>query len=426
MKKRCFEFEARFPNESQLVISIRNWNFLDGTELIGHTSIDLEDRFYSNSYATCGLPSKFELSGYNAWRDCLLPKQILNKLCKKYGLPKPDFENNKLKIVDSKGIIIEYPRIRNDEEQNYRITRLNFKLSKNKTSSDETSDASIEKDDLNKINTYEEQLALNALNDWESITGVPLVPEHVEVRSLYNPEIGPELEQGKIQMWIDMFPIKDYNIETNFKPVDISIRKPKKFQLRIIIFNTKDVILDDTNLITGEKSSDIYVKAFMCEQINESQNTDVHYRSLNGEGNFNWRFIFNFEYLPADKKIVYTLKKKFSFKIIERKMKPIINIHCFDSDQITQDDLLGILDLNLCSFKQGSNSYKTCSTRMLDDNWPKINLFKKRQHRGWWPFLNINSKGDTVLTVNKLLKLKIIFLVCQLACESIFFLRKPS
>ncbi len=32
----------------------------------------------------------------------------------------------------------------------------------------------------------------------------------------------------------------------------------------------------------------------------DKQKTDVHYRSLDGDGNFNWRFVFGFEYLPAE------------------------------------------------------------------------------------------------------------------------------
>ena len=32
----------------------------------------------------------------------------------------------------------------------------------------------------------------------------------------------------------------------------------------------------------------------------DKQKTDVHYRSLDGDGNFNWRFVFEFEYLPAE------------------------------------------------------------------------------------------------------------------------------
>ena len=395
---KFFEFEARFPNESQLVISIKNWNILEGTELIGHTSIDLEDRFYSNCYATCGLPSKFELTGYNAWRDCLLPKQILSKLCKKFGLQRPEFNNNKLDIYNSSGMLVFQLPLTNASD----VTSLNNKKSDSDISSDSTASDDKETSSKLKINKHEEQLALDALNNWKKITDVSLVPEHVEIRSLYNPEAGPELEQGKIQMWIDIFPVNDYKIETNVKPVDISLRKPKKFQLRIIIFNTKDVILDDTNLITGEKSSDIYVKGFMCDQLNEAQKTDVHYRSLNGEGNFNWRFVFDFEYLPAIKRIVYTQKHKFSFTSIERKLKPIINLHCFDADQLTHDDLLGQIDLNLCNFVKGANSSKACTTRMLKDKqWPRINLFKMRQHRGWWPFISVNSKEEIVLTVKK-------------------------
>lgn len=33
----------------------------------------------------------------------------------------------------------------------------------------------------------------------------------------------------------------------------------------------------------------------------DRQETDVHYNSLTGEGNFNWRFVFPFHYLPAEK-----------------------------------------------------------------------------------------------------------------------------
>jgi hypothetical protein len=38
------------------------------------------------------------------------------------------------------------------------------------------------------------------------------------------------------------------------------------------------------------------------------QKTDVHYRSLDGEGNFNWRFVFPFDYLPAEQLCILAKK----------------------------------------------------------------------------------------------------------------------
>ncbi len=266
----------------------------------------------------------------------------------------------------------------------------------NKSSSSDTDSASetfISKEILER--NIREQLALDALNDWKTLTNVSLVPEHVETRSLYNTEAGTDLEQGKVQMWIDMFPILN-EARHAFKPVDISERKPKRFQLRVVILNTNEVILDDVNLLTGEKSSDIYVKAFMCDKVAEAQKTDIHYRSLDGEGNFNWRFIFDFDYLPAEKKIIWNHKEKLGFVTIERKMKPKLTVQCLDWDQVSADDQLGEIELNLCKFLKGSGSSDTCTARMLNDpGWPTVNLFKVRKIRGWWPFQSVDpaSKG---------------------------------
>lgn len=45
-------------------------------------------------------------------------------------------------------------------------------------------------------------------------------------------------------------------------PVDISPRKPRSYELRIVIWNTDDVVLEDDAFFTGEKMSDIYVKGY--------------------------------------------------------------------------------------------------------------------------------------------------------------------
>jgi hypothetical protein len=125
-------------------------------------------------------------------------------------------------------------------------------------------------------------------------------------------------------MWIDMFPLENLQDSRRLpKAVNITPRKPKKFQLRVIIYNTEEVVLDDINMVTGEKTSDIYIKGFFGNREEDAQKTDTHYRSLNGEGNFNWRFIFDFEYLPNEEKIVYTQKHTFSLYTTEIKVDPI-------------------------------------------------------------------------------------------------------
>lgn len=49
------------------------------------------------------------------------------------------------------------------------------------------------------------------------------------------------------------------------------------YELRCIIWNTDDVILEDDAFFTGEKMSDIYVKGWIKGQ-EDMQSTDIHYR----------------------------------------------------------------------------------------------------------------------------------------------------
>lgn len=44
------------------------------------------------------------------------------------------------------------------------------------------------------------------------------------------------------------------------KIVDITPRKPIKYELRVIVWNTSDILMDEDDFFTGERKSDIFVK----------------------------------------------------------------------------------------------------------------------------------------------------------------------
>lgn len=51
----------------------------------------------------------------------------------------------------------------------------------------------------------------------------------------------------------------------------------------------------------GLQAPVLFVSRWLKGLEDDRQETDVHYNSLTGEGNFNWRFVFPFHYLPAEK-----------------------------------------------------------------------------------------------------------------------------
>ncbi|XP_026527237.1 otoferlin [Notechis scutatus] len=362
---KSFDIEATFPMESMLTVAIYDWDLVGSDDLIGETKIDLENRYYSKHRATCGISRNYAVHGYNMWRDPQKPTQILSKLCKEGKVDGPHYgPGGRVKVTNQ---VFTGPIEVEDENGQKKQT--------------------------------DEHLALTVLHHWEGMprVGCKLVPEHVETRPLLNPD-KPGIEQGRLELWVDMFPM---DMPAPGPAIDISPRKPKKYELRVIIWNTDEVVLEDDDYFTGEKSSDIFVRGWLKGQQEDKQDTDVHYHSLTGEGNFNWRYIFPFDYLAAEEKIVISKKESmFSWDETEYKIPSRLTLQVWDADHFSADDFLGGIELDLNRFPRGAKTAKQCSMEMGTGEMevPMISIFKQKRVKGWWPFLARNENDEMEMT----------------------------
>uniref|UniRef100_A0A287DG32 Myoferlin n=1 Tax=Ictidomys tridecemlineatus TaxID=43179 RepID=A0A287DG32_ICTTR len=348
---RMYELNCYLPQDKDLKISVYDYDTFTRDEKVGETIIDLENRFLSRFGSHCGIPEQYCVSGVNTWRDQLRPTQLLQNVARFKGFPQP--------ILSEDGSRIRYGG----------------------------KEYSLDEFEVNKIlhqhlGAPEERLALHILRTQG------LVPEHVETRTLHS-TFQPNISQGKLQMWVDVFP---KSLGPPGPPFNITPRKAKKYYLRVIIWNTKDVILDEKS-ITGEEMSDIYVKGWIPGSEENKQKTDVHYRSLDGEGNFNWRFVFPFDYLPAEQLCIVAKKEHFwSIDQTEFRVPPRLIIQIWDNDKFSLDDYLGFLELDLHHTIIPAKSSEKCHLDMIPDlktmnplKAKTASLFEQKSMRGWWP-----------------------------------------
>ncbi|XP_065669782.1 otoferlin isoform X8 [Hydra vulgaris] len=323
------EVEGTIPFDTTLTVQV--YDFDRGAirnELIGQTQIDIENRYFTKYRAKCGLPQEYKKQGVAKWRDIQSPTEIISELALRCKID-----------VDYKD---------SDSDQ--------------------------------------EEIAFAALKKFQR-TDFKFVPEHVETRNLTHPN-HPEVSQGKLLMWADIFPAGNLP-----PPVDIAKPKPVKYEIRIIIWNCSNVPCIDKSILLGNMpTSDIYVKGWLSGMPGKSQKTDIHYRSTDGSGMFNWRFIFQFDYYQAKRMFIF--KKKLSPLSIDETefyFPAELILECREADLIGSRKF-GRLNIDLLKLppyyiKSSGWTLEDWEERLKNKKEKKMSLFKYRNFKGWLPFM---------------------------------------
>ncbi|CAJ0571111.1 unnamed protein product, partial [Mesorhabditis spiculigera] len=263
------EFDVELPLEKDLVITVMNRRRIIRDEEVGSTTIDLEDRLLTRHRTTVALPQQYTTKGDLVWRDQLSPLSTLRRYCRRMQLPPPRF------LGDA------YPNL------GLEVLGVKFMIS----------DIEREPTPRPRVGSPVQRVALFVLHK------MGLVPEHVESRPLFDSHGGKQ-EVGRIRCWVDIFPL---DIGPVPRPIDISVRRPEQYQIRIAIFNVFNAVVCKRNF--QQPCGDLYVKAFLNGQ-QKGQKTDVHYRVLDGFASFNYRLILDFDWNPWEKKIYAKEKKR--------------------------------------------------------------------------------------------------------------------
>lgn len=106
---------------------------------------------------------------------------------------------------------------------------------------------------------------------------------------------------------------------------------------------------------------------------------------MDGTGMFNWRFVFDLDYMKAEDK----LRVKHPESLLggsddEEITRPcVLMLQCWDATLIGADNFIGALELRLSKLPLPAHSSGSCGMHQIvrDPNIPQINFFTLPAHR---------------------------------------------
>ncbi|KJH44587.1 C2 domain protein [Dictyocaulus viviparus] len=446
------EMEVTIPVEKDLVITVMDRRKLIADDEIGSTRIDLENRLLSKWRATVGLSKQYTIQGELKWRDQQTPLATLRGYCKKMRVPAPCIiEKGDDVGIKMLGIEIWHSQVKKDMDESDRIGSIRLVAGKDKDASNTEEKDTEEKQNSDTIDesanlwirTDENKARLASIaQHGERVKDMKLTnDDRQKIRRMAREEIlGRPLQQ------VALYVLKKLTYGAVPPPLDITPREPEKYQLRIALFNVFGAIPVKRSF--GTPVSDLYVKVFM-NGAQKRQKSDVHFRSLDGCGEFNWRFVIDISYNPWEQKIVNYNKKRFLRKASEEMVDPLVIIQLWDKNKFRKDVMLGEMVMDMTHFREGIDdpdevgiirkrsradrcrlcARRNCCVRLCifcketrcccktrrtvkvpfpkpmkykipEEEIETVNLFDSSNLKGWWPVLNTklnqhNEQDDT-------------------------------
>lgn len=161
------------------------------------------------------------------------------------------------------------------------------------------------------------------LPEWRALRNIP-----VEYRQIYHSS--SVVSQGQLKMWVEINPAS-VAPENVVKTWDISPKPPQEFQMRVCVFNTKEIKMMD-----AEGTSDVYIRAFF-DSRKDPLETDTHYRCQTGDASFNYRLNYKVDFPRSHYNFTVQAFDRDFFKSNDVIGSTFINLkQCFEDVELTK------------------------------------------------------------------------------------------